>query len=453
MNRVEELLERLRAQTATPADLAELKQWLATPEGRAKARERLWMESALHSVFRAVPVLAVLAKKSAPQTLPGTMVAWVSAPFRKNWTRWAIAAAAMILGIVGWWQWQASWSAGATLSFAAEGGAGESILITRAGRTWHPAGPLTIGVGDTIEVAAGSPGAELQLDGAQTRMALQPGAKFRVLSLLPQKRFALDRGTLHAEVAHQPEGQPMLIQTPTAEARVLGTVFTLAARTDGTGLTVDLGLVRLSQTDGSAQDVKSGQAALAKPGTPVRRVPYLLNEPPATDRIPQPWIKNKGLHTIPVGGTVTFDFATKPKWTLGHGAYWQPPLASTPGHLCLTGIGPDDPAYKAVSPYVSVGPDEVISVTGRARYFQGARLGLQYYLCDESPNCFGNLNVESSATSDVPEFVPFRIEFTLPSYADLRFISIVLKCSHADGKQPQEGDTILVEELQIHRGP
>src|SRR5205085_2109783 len=43
MNRLEELLENLRAQTATPDDLAELKQRLSTPEGRAKAREYLWM--------------------------------------------------------------------------------------------------------------------------------------------------------------------------------------------------------------------------------------------------------------------------------------------------------------------------------------------------------------------------------------------------------------------------
>jgi hypothetical protein len=105
MNRLEELLENLRAQTATPDDLAELKQRLSTPEGRAKAREYLWMESALHSAFRAAPVLAVLARQRQPATVAGTVMTWISAPFREGWVRWAAAAAIMILGLAGWW-WQ-----------------------------------------------------------------------------------------------------------------------------------------------------------------------------------------------------------------------------------------------------------------------------------------------------------------------------------------------------------
>ncbi len=452
MNRIEELLERLRDQTATPEELAELKQRLATPEGRARAREHLWMESALHSAFRATPVLATLARKSKPHTLHSKVTTWACAPFRQGWTRWATAAAAiMILGTIGWQQWQASRETGAILSFAANDGTRKSILITRAGRSWSPQVSETVRAGDTIELDTASPGAELQLDDAKTKLSLQQGAKFRVLCLVPQKHFALDRGSLRAEVAKQPK--PMLIQTPTAEAVVLGTVFTLVAMDEQTLLSVDHGSVRLSQSDGLARKVNAGEAALVAPGMPVCATPWLGNNPSVGPRIPQPWIKDKGLIKVATGDFVTFDFETKPKWTLCNGAFWQAPTPSVSGHLCLTGTGQDakNYGYKAVSPYVEVAPNETIVITGRARWFQGARLWLQYYLCDESPECFGHLNVKPGATSGTNKFVPFRIEFKLPSYADLRFISIVMQCSHKDGTQPQDGDTILLDELCISR--
>ena len=198
--------------------------------------------------------------------------------------------------------------------------------------------------------------------------------------------------------------------------------------------------------------MKAGEAALAGLGAPVRKVPYLASEPPAVERIFQPWIENNGLLALPPGATLTFDFETKPKWNLVKGAFWQPPDSSTPGHICLTGVGSDNYGYKAVGPYVSVGPGEVIRVTGKAKHFKGARLHLRYYLADSSPRCFGHLMVQGHAVSDSPEFVPFQFEFTLAGYTDLRFIALILYCQHADGTDPQEGDTILIDELSISRG-
>ena len=57
----------------------------------------------------------------------------------------------------------------------------------------------------------------------------------------------------------------MLVRTATAEAEVVGTVFSLSARPDDTLLTVDEGLVKLKRlTDGHSIDVPAQSSALAR---------------------------------------------------------------------------------------------------------------------------------------------------------------------------------------------
>ena len=101
MNRLEELLAKLQDQTASPDELAELKHLLATPEGRAQAREILQMESALHSAFQVGTVLEALAEKQPDHSVAkmGLFSAVVEkAPHSQfGWPRLAFAAAIALL--------------------------------------------------------------------------------------------------------------------------------------------------------------------------------------------------------------------------------------------------------------------------------------------------------------------------------------------------------------------
>lgn len=79
-----------------------------------------------------------------------------------------------------------------------------------------------------------------------------------------QKLLVLRKGSLSAQVKPQPKDKPMLVRTASAEARVVGTVFNLAARSEDTLLKVDEGLVKLKRlADGSTIDVPAKSSAVA----------------------------------------------------------------------------------------------------------------------------------------------------------------------------------------------
>ena len=70
-------------------------------------------------------------------------------------------------------------------------------------------------------------------------------------------------GKLEATVARQRPFKPLLVRTPNAEARVLGTKFTLTTTTNRTRLDVSEGSVRLTRaSDGAAVKVGAGQYAV-----------------------------------------------------------------------------------------------------------------------------------------------------------------------------------------------
>jgi hypothetical protein len=71
---------------------------------------------------------------------------------------------------------------------------------------------------------------------------------------------------LAATVAHQRPFKSMVIATPQAEARVVGTRFSLSVTTNGTRLEVTEGKVRFTRaSDGSAVKVTAGNYAVAAP--------------------------------------------------------------------------------------------------------------------------------------------------------------------------------------------
>jgi ferric-dicitrate binding protein FerR (iron transport regulator) len=123
-------------------------------------------------------------------------------------------------------------------------------------------GPLVAGV--KVETGAGEATLKL-VDG--TRIDLAAETRVDRITNGEGKRIALDQGLLTADVKKQPAGQPLVIVTPHAEARVLGTRFTLAVKGDSTRLDVQEGRVRLTRlSDKSSVDVSAGSYSIAAPG-------------------------------------------------------------------------------------------------------------------------------------------------------------------------------------------
>jgi hypothetical protein len=76
----------------------------------------------------------------------------------------------------------------------------------------------------------------------------------------------LERGVLSASVAAQPAGRPLVLVTPHAEARVLGTRLTLFVSHAATRLDVDQGRVRFTRRqNGATVDLAAGQYAATDP--------------------------------------------------------------------------------------------------------------------------------------------------------------------------------------------
>jgi hypothetical protein len=98
----------------------------------------------------------------------------------------------------------------------------------------------------------------------QTTLRLAPGATLKLLGGSWSKRLELRLGGIDADVAPQRPFRPMVLRTPQAEARVLGTRFTLASDTNGTRLEVFQGRVRLTRlSDGKLVNVGAGNYAVA----------------------------------------------------------------------------------------------------------------------------------------------------------------------------------------------
>ena len=138
--------------------------------------------------------------------------------------------------------------------------------------------------GDTLRVALDASGTVKFADG--TVLHLEPGTEVMFTAVSPAKRrggkqLQLLGGTISAEVAKQPEGLPLLIETPHALVTVVGTEFDLTVATNQTALEVTRGLVKLSGADVAQPiNVAAGEFAVASPDALPRfgslpRNPYL----------------------------------------------------------------------------------------------------------------------------------------------------------------------------------
>ncbi|MCS5540254.1 MAG: FecR family protein [Roseibacillus sp.] len=130
----------------------------------------------------------------------------------------------------------------------------------------RPISGLKVGdelAGGTLEVGAADSWAELTFDDGTKVWASGPAIV--TFSEGPEgKRIDLRQGELSLDVAPQPSGRPLLLQTPSAEVEVLGTQFNVIADDSATRLAVHEGLVRVTRlADGKTRDVPADHHVVA----------------------------------------------------------------------------------------------------------------------------------------------------------------------------------------------
>ena len=127
-------------------------------------------------------------------------------------------------------------------------------------------GPLEIGnelTGGTLEVSSLDSWAELVFEDGSSVWVSGP-AVVTISDGGAGKMIRLREGDLSLDVSPQPEGRPMRVITPSAEAVVLGTQFNVSASPLSTSLTVNEGNVQVTRlADGSVQEVKADHRVIA----------------------------------------------------------------------------------------------------------------------------------------------------------------------------------------------
>ena len=116
--------------------------------------------------------------------------------------------------------------------------------------------------GGTLEPLSADSWAELTFrDGSTVTVS---GQSVLTISEYRQKELHLRAGNLSASVMPQPDGQPMLIHTPTARLEVLGTQLNVEAELSSTMLSVNTGRVRVTRlADGSVAEVPAEHQVVA----------------------------------------------------------------------------------------------------------------------------------------------------------------------------------------------
>ncbi len=208
------------------------------------------------------------ATKSKPyqQTAARPSLNWFDRLFPRP--RWAFAVAtAALIGFLVWLYPPVNNQP--TLTVAT----GTQVILERDGQSSSVQDALKLLPGDRLRIS-GSNGATIDYGKENTRVALNDHTELKALAWRKGKRFELRQGKLEATVARQRPFGAMVLLTAQAEARVLGTKFTLTATTNATRLEVTEGKVKLTRTsDEVAVKVPAGYYAVAADATKLAALP------------------------------------------------------------------------------------------------------------------------------------------------------------------------------------
>jgi hypothetical protein len=195
-----------------------------------------------------------------------------SSPRRLQFERAAkpflLALAASIVLVAGVWWFSPTQGAPALAEIQ-----GTGLTLERGSQTLPAVAGTRLQSGDVLRTPENVT-ATINFAPEKTRITINPSTELKLVSMSRGKRFALVAGKLEASVARQRLFQPMVLITPQAEARVLGTKFTLTATTNATRLEVTEGKVKLTRiSDDTAVKVGAGQYAIAANGVELAALP------------------------------------------------------------------------------------------------------------------------------------------------------------------------------------
>jgi len=184
---------------------------------------------------------------------------------RRSWVRWGGAAAAACALLVGGWL---LFRGAPPLQVVA---AGSDVAVDRDGASLTIAPPAALRGGDAVRVPAGgwawlryADGTTLQV-GSDTALSIEGDPAVA-------KHVRVTRGVVFADVMPQP--RPMVLASPHAETKVLGTSFSLAVGKESTRLLVRQGKVAFTKPEeGGSITVAGGQVATAAKGSPLAAEP------------------------------------------------------------------------------------------------------------------------------------------------------------------------------------
>jgi hypothetical protein len=196
---------------------------------------------------------------------PGATAHWLGQFFTPRWT-FAFTVCLFALALLIAWLLPSTNNT-PTLALAP----GAQVILGRGGLELSASNELVLASGDTLHVA-GTNAVILSYGSEPTRVSIFPGSSLKLLDVRHAKRLELRQGKLEATVARQRPLQPMTVLTPTAEARVLGTEFTLAVSTNSARLDVKEGKVRLTRMSEHV-NVPAGYYSIAAAGIDLNALP------------------------------------------------------------------------------------------------------------------------------------------------------------------------------------
>jgi len=264
MTRLEELLLKWHDQTIVEEELRELNATLSDPASRKQLLESFTFNTQIVEALHALKAVEQTAHSAqqfetlelqnsepfpadrAPHWLRALLGRLISARLLRQCidSRWTqVAAALVVVALIAAFVVFGSAGTVATIEGNAAGG-----TVLRGAKVLAVSPGFALKVGDRIKTSSES-SALVRYVSEATQLKLQAGTQLKVDQDGAGKRLELLVGTLTAKVAPQPAGHPMLVSTPQAEAKVIGTEFLLSVDASSTHLEVIEGAVRISNRD------------------------------------------------------------------------------------------------------------------------------------------------------------------------------------------------------------
>jgi len=204
---------------------------------------------------------------SGTATFPN-FVLWMRLLLKRAWLPLAVC---LVLVITGFGVWYFTPTAGKPTLAEIQG---SGLILERAGHRLSATGGIHLQPGDLLRTPENVT-AVIGYAPEATRLKLLPGTEMTLTAVGRGKLFALVVGKLEATVARQSPFRPMVLKTAQAQARVVGTRFTLTVTTNSTRLDVMEGKVRFTRlSDEKFVEVTGGHYAMAAAGYELAALPF-----------------------------------------------------------------------------------------------------------------------------------------------------------------------------------